>query len=64
VMAGRAAPHLAYAVLGNEPRAESMLAALAIPCQPDTKESLEKGDPDGGIASIRLACEQTCRAFS
>ena len=47
-------------VLGNEPRVESMLAALAIPCQPDTKESLEKGDPDGGIASIRLSCGNDC----
>lgn len=47
-MAGRAAPHVAHAVLGTEPRAESTLAALASPCQCDTKESLEKGAPDGG----------------
>lgn len=63
-MAGRAAPHLAYAVLGTEPRVESMLAALVSTCQLDTEESLEKGDPDGGIVSIRLACGQTCLAFA
>lgn len=48
MMAGRAARHMAHAVLGTEPRAESTLAALASPCQCDTKESLEKGAPDGG----------------
>lgn len=63
-MEGRAAPHLAYVVLGTEPRAESMLAALVITCQLDTGESLEKRDPDGGMVFHRLTCGQTCLTFS